>query len=228
MKEKLKDARKDALIMALCGIVASFVCSVWIVENIFPIKTLTSINVIATIIFAFCVFLFLFGVAKQQKYKPIFSGFLEIVMLILAITLFSCFVLMFTFRFTESEDTAEFIFKGVLFFLSYLGFWCYRNTEKKQYLLYAIIYGLSVLASWMLESNNVLTVCSNIISNIANSVFPPEAVIIAIRDFAVPIREAMLLFTIWDNYPRKQDCAFEQKQNISKAHSASRKLNTPK
>lgn len=228
MKEKLKDARKDILTMALYGILVSFICSTWIVKTIFPIKTLTAINIISIIMFALLAVLFLLGVAKGQKYNPMFPFPLDIIMLILAITLFSYFVLMLALQFAESEDTAEFIFKGVLFFLSYLGFLCYRNTEKKQYFLYAIIYALSVLASWVLESDAVLISCSEIMSNITSSVFPPEAVIIAIRDFAVPIREAMLLFTIWDNYPRKQDCAFEQKQNISKAHSIRRKPNTQK
>lgn len=203
MKEKLKDARKDILTMALCGILVSFFCSCWIVENISPIKTLTSIYIIAIIIFALFVGLFLFWVAKKQKYKPIFPFPLDIIMLILAITLFSYFILILTLQFTESEDTAEFIFKGVLFFLSYLGFLCYRNAEKRQYFLYTIIYFVSVLASWALESDAILLTCSQIMSNITSSVFPPEAVIIAIRDFAVPVREAMLLFMIWDNYPRK-------------------------
>lgn len=228
MREKLKDAKKDILTMTLYGILVSFICSALIVKNIFPIKTLAAINIIAAIIFALFAALFLFGITKEQKYKPIFRFPLDILMLIFAITLFSYFVLLLAVQFAESEDTAEFIFKGTLFFLSYLGFLCYRNTEKKQYLLYAIIYGLSVLASWVLESDAVLISCSEIISNITRNFFPPEAVTIAIRDFAIPIREAMLLFTIWDNYPRKQDPVLAQKQNTSKEHSVRRKPNTPK
>lgn len=228
MREKLKNARKDILTLAQLGILGAFLCSVWIVQNIFPIKTLTAMVSIAIFLFAILVVLFLFGIAKEKKYSPVFPRPLDVIMLILAITLFSYFTLLLALQFTDSDDNAEFIFKGTLFFLSYLGFLCYRNTQKKQYFLYAIIYGLSVLASWVLESDTVLISCSEIMSNITRSVFPPEAVIITIRDFAVPIREAMLLFTIWDNYPRKQDGVLEQKQNTSKAHAVRRRPNTPK
>lgn len=216
MKKKLKDARKDILILVQLGILASFICSAWIVKTIYPVKTLVSMIVTAGIIFALLVGLFLFSLTKEEKYIPIFPFPLDIVLLVLTITLSSYFALLLALQFAESEDTAEFIFKGILFLLSYLGFWCYRNAEKKQYLLYAAIYALSVLASWVLESDDVLCSCSKIMSSITSSVFPPEAIIITIRDFAIPIREAMLLFTIWDNYPRKADGSFEQKQKICK------------
>ena len=40
MKEKLKDARKDILTLTQLSILAALFISVWIVQNMFPIKTL--------------------------------------------------------------------------------------------------------------------------------------------------------------------------------------------
>lgn len=224
MKEKLKDARKDILTLTQLSILAALFISVWIVQNMFPIKTLAAVVAIAISLFLLIAFLFLLGAKKGEKYSPIFPPPLDIIMLILAITAFSYVSLLIALQFTDSDDNAEFIFKSVLFGLSFLGFWCYRSTEKKQYLLYAIIYGLSVLASWVVESDDVLRSCSQIMSNITNSIFPPEAIRIVIRDFAVPIREAMLLFTIWDNFPGKPD----QRQVAPKTHYTRHKSNNQK
>lgn len=228
MKEKLKDARKDILTLTQLSILAALFSSAWIVQNIFPIKTLAAMVTIAISLFLLIAFLFLWGVKKEEKYSPIFPRPLDIIMLILAITVFSYFSLLIALQFTNSDDNAEFIFKSVLFGLSFLGFWCYRSTEKKQYLLYAIIYGLSVLASWVVESDDVLRSCSQIMSNVTNSIFPPEAIRIVIRVFAVPIREAMLLFTIWDNFPGKHDSTPNQKQAAPKTHYTRHKSNNQK
>ena len=166
MKEKLKDARKDILTLTQLSILAALFISVWIVQNMFPIKTLAAMVAIAISLFLLIAFLFLLGAKKGEKYSPIFPPPLDIIMLILAITAFSYVSLLIALQFTDSDDNAEFIFKSVLFGLSFLGFWCYRSTEKKQYLLYAIIYGLSVLASWVVESDDVLRSCSQFMSNI--------------------------------------------------------------
>ena len=220
MIEKLRDARKDLLTLTLLAALASLCLSAWIAENCRIMKTRAAMLSAAAVIFALLMALLLWSIAKEQKHTPAFRFPLDVIMLTFSVTLFSYFILLLALRFSESEDMAEFIFKGALFFLSYLGFWCYRSTEKKQYFLYAVIYGLSVLASWVLESNAVLIFCSEIMSDITNSAFPPKAVIITIRDFAVPIREAMLLLTIWDNYPRKQDRGSNQQRDMPKAHPA--------
>lgn len=228
MKEKLRDARKDILTLTQFSILAALIGSVLIVQTIFPIKTLTALLIIAIFLFLIMATLFLRNVIKQKQYSPIFTCPLDIIMLILAITLFSYFSLLLALQFTDSDDTAEFIFKFVLFGLSFLGFWCYRSTEKKQYLLYTIIYGLSVVASWVVESDDVLRSCSQIMSSATSSVFPPEAVEIVFQDFAVPIREAMLLFTIWDNFPGKHNFTSNQKQTTAKTHKKRHKSSMQK
>lgn len=74
-----------------------------------------------------------------------------------------------------------------------------------QYRIYAIGYGISVLAIWMLESVDVLHYFSEKISSAFHDTDALEALIVTINDIAIPIREAMLLFIIWDVYLKARE-----------------------
>ena len=66
MKEKLKDARKDILTLTQLSILAALFISVWIVQNMFPIKTLAAMVAIAISLFLLIAFLFLLGAKKAH------------------------------------------------------------------------------------------------------------------------------------------------------------------
>ena len=103
-----------------------------------------------------------------------------------------------------------------LFLLSIVLFFAYRRDDKRQYCFYAAIYFFSTIAEW---HRNWIVQCNPGIESTLDFI---------ITFFVIPSKEAMLLFTIWDNRPRKRDCGSEQKQTTGKEHSVQRKPNTQK
>lgn len=217
MKEnlrKIRDARRELLAMIQIIAIVSFLIYPMFFIKVFPVKfrTLEILIISSLTIFIALTALWVLGTIKQRSYKPALPFPIDFLLLVLSTTLISFFVFLFAFEFTGSSDIAEFSLRTTLFLLSFLGFWCYRNSEQTQYLIYTVCYGMSVLAVWMLDSVDVLDSFSNAISSAFHDPVALEALAVTINDIAIPIREAMLMFIIWDVYLKaREDINLEKK-----------------
>ena len=220
MKEnlrKIRDARRELLPIFQIIAILSFLAYPMFFIKVFPEKFRTpEILIISSLtIFIALTALWVWSTIKEKTYKPTFWFPIAFLLLVLSTTLISIFVFLFVFELTGSSDFAEFFLKTTLFLLSSLGFWCYRNPEQTQYWIYTIGYGISVLAVWMLESVDVLHYFSDI-SSAFHDTGALNALEVTINDIAIPIREAMLLFIIWDVYLKAREDIERKKESARK------------
>lgn len=210
--ERLKDAQREVVPMILLLIAGSFIIHAQMVQFYPPkLRTISILCIGSFILFIVFTSIVLWAILSEKTYKPTFSFPFAFILLILSIAINSLFVLLLATEFTKTPEHAEFIFKITLFVLSLIGFCCYRAPNQTQYWVYAVFYAIGVLASWIVESDPVLQTFSNIISVIAGHVLPPEAIFVTITDFAIPIKEAMLLFIIWDVFLKAKEDNHKEK-----------------
>lgn len=230
MKEnlrKIRDARRELLPMIQIIAILSFLVYPMFFIKVCPerFRTLEILIISSLTMFIVLTALWVWSTAKQKTYTPVLPFPIDFLLLVLSTTLISLFVFLFAFEFTGSSEIAEFALRTTLFLLSFLGFWCYRNSEQTQYLIYTICYGMSVLAVWMLESVDVLDSFSNAISSAFHDTVALEELAVTINDIAIPIREAMLMFIIWDVYLKaKED--INLKKNLARKGAFSSKKTT--
>lgn len=227
MKEnlrKIRDARRELLPMIQIIAILSFLVYPLFLVKVVPEKFRTLEILIAGSLVLFITFtaLWIWSTTKEKTYKPAIPFPIDFLLLVLSTTLISIFVFLFVFELTGSSEFGEFFLRTTLFLLSFLGFWCYRNSEQTQYWIYTIGYGVSVLAVWMLESVDVLRSFSNAISSAFHDTVALEALAVTINDIAIPIREAMLLFIIWDVYLKAREDIELKKELARKRHHVPR------
>lgn len=82
---------------------------------------------------------------------------------------------------------------------------------------------MSVLAVWMLDSVDVLNSFSNAISSTFHDTVSLKTLSVTINDIAIPIREAMLMFIIWDVYLNARENINLEKKFARKGASSTKK-----
>lgn len=194
------EARRTFLCLAECSFILVMFVSTTIAVNWLPSNPYNKI-----LMFLLSLILWIIGLFfLYQKIDLItLPSYISLPLTVMSTLIISYFILTLSLvpvTITTNSDLALHIFRISLFLLSCLMFAVYRNHNQKQYILYGVVYLLFICIEWFSESDSVMCYLADALTN-ANArreTIEVSLFLTFVQFFIIPVKEAMLLFIIWD------------------------------